>query len=266
MKRRSFVIALATVATFSFGSLSFAESEQQDSTHQHKAAPSWHYEGPHGPEHWGDLDERYILCKKGKMGSPIDIKKPTRTGAPSIEFRYHPAASIKILNNGHTIKKSYESKDSQLVIDGKPYRLMQFHFHAPSEHTIEGKDWPMEVHLVHQNAEDKELAVVGILVEEGEENENEAIGSIWEKVPEKAGEEVISKVKFNAISLLPKEKAFFHYSGSLTTPPCTEGVRWFVMKNPIRFSKEHIEKFEKIIGHSNRPVQARNERPIFEGK
>nr|VFK09446.1 MAG: carbonic anhydrase [Candidatus Kentron sp. LPFa]VFK25477.1 MAG: carbonic anhydrase [Candidatus Kentron sp. LPFa] len=261
MKKRSSVIALAAVATFAFGSLSYAGSDHKHDGHKHDAAPTWHYEGPHGPEHWGNLDERYILCKKGKMESPIDIEAPIQTGAPSVEFQYHPSASIKVLNNGHTIKESYESADSRLIVDGKPYRLMQFHFHTPSEHTIEGKHSPMEVHLVHQNAEDKDLAVVGVMIEEGKENE--AIGAIWEKVPEKVGEEITSKANFNALSLLPKEKGFFHYSGSLTTPPCSEGVRWFVMKDPIQFSKEHIEKFEEIIGHSNRPVQARNGRSIY---
>nr|VFK56765.1 MAG: carbonic anhydrase [Candidatus Kentron sp. TUN]VFK58543.1 MAG: carbonic anhydrase [Candidatus Kentron sp. TUN]VFK67387.1 MAG: carbonic anhydrase [Candidatus Kentron sp. TUN] len=231
--------------------------------YQYDDLPSWHYQGPEGPENWGDLHEKFALCKTGKSQSPIDIKGPTKAGTPSLDIQYHSITHLKISDDGHTIKIKNYDMDSHLEIDGEPYKLLQFHFHAPSEHRIEGKGASMEVHLVHRSA-DKKIAVVGVLIEEGKENE--ALTAIWAKMPEKAGEEIASSWEFNAAELLPKEKTFFHYMGSLTTPPCSEQIYWLVMKNPIEFSKEQIEKFKKTIGYSARSVQPLNGRPIFESE
>nr|VFK30848.1 MAG: carbonic anhydrase [Candidatus Kentron sp. MB]VFK34379.1 MAG: carbonic anhydrase [Candidatus Kentron sp. MB]VFK76484.1 MAG: carbonic anhydrase [Candidatus Kentron sp. MB] len=251
MKTKSSIIAFGAAVALALGNLSYAG-------HGHKH--SWQYEGEHGPEHWGKVS---AVCGSGKTQSPIDIKGQTKTGAPSLDMQYHPVPSINVLNNGHTIKGSFGGEKNRLLVDGKPYKLLQLHFHTPSEHQIGGKLASMELHLVHQNA-DKELAVIGIMIEEGKENK--AIKGIWEKMPKKVAKETESHETFNVASLLPKDKTFFYYMGSLTTPPCSEGVRWFVMKTPIHFSEEQIRKFHRIIGVSNRPLQPLNGRTIFQGK
>nr|VFJ86257.1 MAG: carbonic anhydrase [Candidatus Kentron sp. LFY]VFJ92668.1 MAG: carbonic anhydrase [Candidatus Kentron sp. LFY] len=285
MKKRSSIITLIASATLLLSSSSYAIGSKHgvegDEHKKHGGGVSWGYEGPRGPEHWGNLSEKFILCKTGEIQSPIDIKGPfKKTGAPSIDIRYKPTSSLEMIDDGHTIKEIYGpgslmSDDdltikeayeagSFLVIDGKPYQLLQFHFHGPSEHKIKGKSAAMEVHLVHQST-DKELAVVGILIEEGKEHK--ALNKIWKRMPEDVGEKVIitgKKAVFDATSLLPREKAFFHYVGSLTTPPCSEGVRWFVMKDAIEFSKGQIEKFKRVIGEDARPIQPRQGRPVFE--
>nr|VFK59977.1 MAG: carbonic anhydrase [Candidatus Kentron sp. TUN]VFK69239.1 MAG: carbonic anhydrase [Candidatus Kentron sp. TUN] len=269
MKKGSFLIALTASATLAFGSLSCTNDSNSDpgrisyleSGHEHEH--SWHYEGADGPEHWGNLSEEFALCKTGKAQSPIDIKGPTKRGVPSLDVQYHTVTSLKVFNNGHTLKESFDNPVSHLLIDGKSYDLLQFHFHSPSEHQIAGKAASMEVHLVHQNA-DKELAVIGVMIEEGKEHK--ALKAIWERIPQKAGEETIASGEFNATMLLPKDRAFFHYTGSLTTPPCSEQVRWFVMRNSIELSHEQIQKFKDTIGHSIRPVQPLNGRTIFASK
>jgi len=257
MKTKPTLIAAATSAALLMGSMAFAGSG-----HYHGEA-AWSYQGATGPENWGDLKAEYALCKTGKSQSPIDITGATQANPPALEVKYKANASTSSLdveNNGHTIKVTDDAAN-RIEIDGKPYKLLQFHFHTPSEHQIEAKAAPMEVHLVHQNAK-KELAVIGVMINEGKESA--ALKAIWESMPEEAGEKANVKVKgFDASAFLPENKDLYHYSGSLTTPPCSEQVRWFVMKNPIEFSKGQIDKFKETIGHSIRPVQPLNGRDIF---
>nr|VFJ47666.1 MAG: carbonic anhydrase [Candidatus Kentron sp. FM]VFJ61894.1 MAG: carbonic anhydrase [Candidatus Kentron sp. FM]VFK06090.1 MAG: carbonic anhydrase [Candidatus Kentron sp. FM] len=254
MNRKLFVIALTASAALFLNGIAFAK----DATHGHA---SWSYEGATGPENWGDLDKEFVLCKTGTVQSPIDITGSTKSDPPSLDIQYQSdSGAFQVLNNGHTIKVTNDA-GNRIDIDNQSYNLLQFHFHTPSENQIDGKAAAMEVHLVHQNA-DKELAVVGVLIEEGKENS--VLTAIWEKMPQEAGEEIeISDKTFDVTAFLPEDKAYFHFMGSLTTPPCSEQVRWFVMKNPIEFSSEQIAKFKETIGHSVRPVQPLNGRDIF---
>ncbi|WP_457625493.1 carbonic anhydrase [Persephonella sp.] len=222
-------------------------------------AGSWSYHGDTGPEHWGDLKEDYIMCKIGKNQSPVDISRIVEAELKDIEINYSPGAT-SLLNNGHTVKVSYES-GSYIVVDGIKFELKQFHFHAPSEHTVKGKSYPFEAHFVHAD-KDGNLAVIGVLFKEGKENP--VIKKLWENLPSHIGEKIKLAHKINAYDLLPKKKKYYRYSGSLTTPPCSEGVRWIVMTAEMEMSKEQIEKFRKLMGgDTNRPVQPINARMIL---
>lgn len=245
MKRISYAV-LAGALAFSLN----AAAKEGHGTH-------WEYSGDTGPEKWGDLSEEFATCKTGKLQSPIDLNHGIEAELPKISFNYK-AVPLKVLNNGHTIQVDQKGAGSA-KIDGKDYDLLQFHFHYPSEHTVAGKAFPMEVHLVHKNAEGR-LAVVGVFIKEGKENA--ALKAAWENMPEQGGtEKVVDGATFNSSSLLPKEKGDFHrYHGSLTTPPCSEGVLWTVLKDPIEMSKAQIDKFKAVVHENSRPVQPLNER------
>jgi carbonic anhydrase len=213
--------------------------------------PHWSYEGEGGPEHWGDLDPEFVLCGTGESQSPVDIVRADAIPQelPNIAFNYQPT-EVKIINNGHAIQVNYDP-GSYIEVDGVRYDLLQFHFHAPSEHTFDGKLLAMEMHLVHKSADGK-LAVVGVMIEEGAENA--AYQPVWDNLPAEEGPEQATGLQVNAADLLPAEKMTYRYSGSLTTPPCSEGVSWFVMTNPVALSAKQITAFESIYKGNNRPV------------
>ncbi|MBF0345498.1 MAG: carbonic anhydrase family protein [Nitrospirae bacterium] len=218
----------------------------------------WGYEGKEGPENWGDLSKDYETCKTGKGQSPIDLPKEPKTLTKSIGFNYKPA-SMKVINNGHTIQVNY-APGSTVTINGNKYELLQFHFHSPSEHEVGGALYDMEVHLVHKN-EKGELAVVGVLMKEGKEHK--LVKDVWSNLPDKVGQEkVVDGVKINAADFLPTDLTLYQYSGSLTTPPCSEKVSWNVLKAPIEISKAQKDKFLAIVGKNARPVQPVNERVV----
>jgi carbonic anhydrase len=220
----------------------------------HAQTAHWDYEkGPIGPAHWASLD-----CPDcaGKAQSPIDIPATAKVSPDDLLFAYMPAA-LSIVNNGHTVKVSSD-KNSDLMIHGKSYNLLQYHFHAPSEHQIGGKSFPAEMHLVHQSA-DGEYAVVGVMIVLG--NENPAFDSFWDLMPKHAGEpNDKSQIVVNAINLLPTNREYYHYVGSFTTPPCTEGVQWYVLKNPVSMSARQLAQFTALYDHNNRPIQPLNGR------
>ncbi len=189
----------------------------------------WGYSGTEGPRHWGELSEDFAPCTDGQEQSPINIDNPTKADLADIVFNYRPSA-LNIVNNGASVQVNYDP-GSSIAWDGAVYQLVQFHFHTPSEHTVKGKTYALELHLVHRSAEGK-LAVVGVLVDIGAENP--AFASIWDHLPSEAGaEQIVEGVTINAGDLLPQTKSYFTYDGSLTTPPCTEGVKWFVLTNPL---------------------------------
>jgi carbonic anhydrase len=216
----------------------------------------WNYQGEKGPANWASLDESFSLCKNGKNQSPIDIQDAKKRLSNSIEFDYK-FTPLKIVNNGHAIEVVYEP-GSTIKIDGQEYELKQFHFHGPSEHQFKSNSYPMEVHLVHKNAEGK-IAVVGIFMEVGQANE--FVETIWANIPEK-GENEISGVSINVSALPPKNQVYYYYEGSLTTPPCTEGVNWYVLKTPIQVSREQVARFYSFYNHNARPLQSLNDRQI----
>lgn len=218
--------------------------------------PHWTYEGEEGPEHWAELG--YPDCA-GNEQSPIDIPYKTPLHANNISFNYNPSV-LEISNNGHTIKVA-DDNNSMIIVDGNAYRLQQYHFHAPSEHTLNGTYYDMELHLVHQSDVGK-YTVVGIMIKSG--SENKAYVPIWEHLPITKGEqENISSVKIDANDLLPKNLSYYQYNGSFTTPPCTEGVNWFVLNTPVELSNSQIEAFQKIYSNNNRPIQPLNQRKFI---
>lgn len=221
----------------------------------------WGYEGHEGPTHWGDLSHNYATCKTGKSQSPININTTTATKLANIKFSYQ-TTPIDVVNNGHTIQVNY-AKGSMLSVGGKDYKLLQFHFHSPSEHEVNGKPYDMVAHLVHQAA-DGQLGVIGVLMKAGKENS--VIASIWKHMPKESGNHNKVDATLNAAELLPSNHSYYNYSGSLTTPPCSEGVNWMVMQTPIEVSAEQVAAFTGIFAKSVRPVQPRNDRLIHASK
>jgi carbonic anhydrase len=229
--------------------------------------PHWSYEGKTGPSNWGALTEKWELCKNGTGQSPINIDKTRKADLPELVADFEPA-QLKILhsthvadaiNNGHTIQVSYAGADS-LSIGDKEFQLVQYHFHGPSEHTVRGKHFPMEMHLVHKSKGGK-LAVLAVLIEEGKHNA--AFDPIWDNLPKtKDSENHFEKVNVDVDQLLPSVKTTYRYDGSLTTPPCSEGVKWIILTAPIQLSNQQISAFQNIIHHNNRPVQRLNGREV----
>ena len=225
---------------------------------QHAAKPHWEYEGPHGPAHWGTLDPAYHACEAGTHQSPIDISHTTSADLPAIEFEYHPSA-LKLIDNGHTIQVSY-APGSFIAIAGKKYELKQFHFHHPAEEQVSGTSYPMVAHLVHQSADGK-LAVVAVLLAEGAAND--FVERLWRHLPAEQGKEIsVPGAPVDVSTLLPADRGYFTYTGSLTTPPCTEGVTWFVLKTPVQISPNEIAAFAKKYPHNARPIQQLHGRVI----
>ena len=218
-----------------------------------KHAVHWGYEGAMGPDRWGD---EFPTCAKGKSQSPLNIKGPFEKALFSVAPDYKPG-QLTIVNNGHTIQVNVPP-GSKLRIDSKPFELLQFHFHRPSEEQIDGKPSAMVVHFVHKSSEGR-LAVLGVLLKEG--NENPGIKALWAHAPAKEGPEFSPEgVVFNPSNLLPREYDFYSYEGSLTTPPCTEGVRFFILKSQVNVSREQVEAFP--FKKNARPIQSQNGRAI----
>ncbi len=220
-------------------------------------AAHWGYEGDAAPEHWGGMKEEYALCGSGKMQSPVDIRDDQAGALSAIEFNYQAVSNPQVVNNGHTIQVNYAA-GSYAVIHGKRYDLLQFHFHSPSEHTLYGKPADMVAHLVHKAA-DGELAVVAVLFNKS--SENAVLKPVWEGMPHHEGKGTVMAT-INAADLLPADHSYFHYVGSLTTPPCSEGVKWQVLKNPVSVSADQVAAFTGIFPHSVRPVQPLNTRSV----
>lgn len=219
----------------------------------------WGYTGIGAPQYWGDLKEDYVLCKEGHQQSPIDISSATIASLPAIKVDYK-STPLDILNNGHAIQVNY-SAGSSISVAGKKYNLLQFHFHSPSEHTIGGKAHDMVAHLVHK-ADDGQLAVIGIMIDGGGP-ENPFISKLWSAFPSASGDHNTPEgVEINVAGLLPKDLNHFNYSGSLTTPPCSEGVNWFVLSAPVQVSDAQLQQFRNSIFHDARPVQPVNGRVV----
>lgn len=225
----------------------------------------WDYDGAESPENWGKLSDKFKLCELGKTQSPINIKNLSIGSPANIEFDYR-STPLEVVNNGHSIQVNY-AKGSTVTIDGEKYALLQFHFHSPSEHKINAQPAPMELHLVHsripKNGETNsanQLAVLGVMLEQGVANP--LIAEVWKNIPAVGTTKKVSTSLINAINLLPKSKSYFSYNGSLTTPPCSEGVKWKVFTQPLTISPEQIATFTKLYPNDARPVQRLNERMV----
>lgn len=240
----------------------------------------WSYvDGPGGPENWGQISGDNLACTKGKTQSPININvdNAVKVDLEPLEFMYRPSP-LNIIDNGHTIMVKY-GEGSNLMVNGRQYRLIQFHFHKPSEEAINGERMDMVVHLVHQHY-DGSLAVVGVLMSTkgmgGAERKswwgssygqaNPLISTLWNNLPLIKDKESSPGVLIDVNQFLPSDKAFYTYMGSLTTPPCSENVLWFVMKNPISVSEEQVKNFGRIYPMNARPLQPKGDRLVKESK
>ncbi len=247
------IISLLAVTILAAGCAT--TTTQHSSQHKH-----WGYTGHEGPEYWGTLNPNYSTCDKGMNQSPINLTGFIDSDLSPLVLSYQ-SGGYESLNNGHTIQVNYRA-GSKLAVNGRVYELKQFHFHSPSENHINGKSYPMEMHLVHADAEGN-LAVVAVMLEEGDENET--LKEIWSSMPKVAGDKSSLLPAISVEGLLPVKREYYRFNGSLTTPPCSEGVLWLVMKQPVFAAKEQIAQFMGIMHQpTNRPVQPVYARPILE--
>jgi carbonic anhydrase len=223
------------------------------------AVKHWSYDGEEGPEHWGKLNTAWAQCASGKRQSPIDIHDGIKVDLEPIKFDYQPV-HFKVTDNGHTIQVDLEP-GNRITLTGHSYELLQFHFHRPSEERINGKGFPMVVHLVHKDDEGK-LAVVALLADEGVANS--IIQNVWNNLPLEKTLPVVPTGTIDVSQLLPMARDYYTYMGSLTTPPCSEGVLWMVMKQPIKMSASQIGIFARLYPMNARPLQLSQERMIKE--
>jgi|SaaInl8_200m_RNA_FD_contig_21_2938225_length_932_multi_15_in_0_out_0_1 carbonic anhydrase len=227
--------------------------------HAHK---HWSYDGETSPTHWGEMDHKYATCGGGKSQSPIDLTSVIlKPHGHALKVNYKKAFELDEVNNGHTIQLNDQSGKNSIVFDNKIYTLKQFHFHSKSEHTVNGEHAELVAHFVHQ-AKDGSLAVVGVLFDEGAENK--VLKSAWAVMPEHAKEHIHNLSHIDVASLVPDGSDYFTYMGSLTTPPCTEGVRWVILKKRATVSKAQLDHFKKLYNHNYRPINPLNNRKVEE--
>ncbi len=232
------------------------------------ASVPWGYEGEEGPEFWGDLSPAYELCKTGKEQSPIDFISGTAKISKLDEIKTdYESDALNVQNNGHTIQINMAPGSTIKTPTGK-YQLLQFHFHYKSEHTVDGTHSDLEAHFVHMN-KNGQLGVLGVFIQPNHSGkENEGLATILQYAPHDVATNSLS-VELEIEDILPSEeiKNFWHYNGSLTTPPCSEGVKWYVAQKNIYASEEQIEKMAALVHHHNyRPTQELNGRKIKSAK
>jgi carbonic anhydrase len=235
----------------------------------------WEYEGARGADHWSELDPAYASCNAGKEQSPIDIEVSEKTALPALRFKSRSGALKYLVNNGYTIRVNYHDAagtGNLLIVEDQTFQLTQFHFHRPSEEYIHRKAYDMVPHLMYQSSDGK---VVGVAVLLKAGKANETIQRIWEHMPKTESkvlpdfshqEEMIPGVEINPAGLLPNDVSYYTYMGSVTAPPCTEGVRWFVLKTPVDISPGQISAFARLYPHDVRPIQPLNGRVVKESQ
>lgn len=249
--RRTFFFTL-TIACFLIPTVANAQ----------EAKPQWSYKGAEDPSHWGKLDPAFAACSTGHMQSPIDIKGANLADLPALKMDYQ-AVPLTIIDNGHTIQVNYPA-GSTLTVGDHVYALKQFHFHHPAEERINGKKFDLVAHLVHADAEGH-LAVLAILFKEGAANS--FLENLWKNIPSETGKAVdVAGTTLNVKDLLPSNLGYYTFAGSLTAPPCSEGVTWFVLKTTDTLSSGEVAAFAKHYPMNARPLQPINGREIKESK
>jgi len=222
-------------------------------------AAHWDYAGSGGPETWGQMKPEFAKCSSGTRQSPIDIRDGIKVNLDAVLFDYK-ASAFRVIDNGHTVQVNVGAGNS-IEVMGRRYDLVQFHFHRPSEERIDGRQFDMVVHLVHKDI-DGRLAVVAVLLDRG--SAQPIVQNVWNNLPLEKGDEVSARGTLNLNELLPTERSYFTYMGSLTTPPCSEGVLWMVMKQPVPISAEQIGVFARLYPMNARPIQSVSGRLIKE--
>jgi carbonic anhydrase len=235
----------------------------------------WEYEGPKGSDHWGELDPDYAACERGREQSPIDIQNPQKADLPALRFESKSAPLKFMVNNGHTIRVNYHDAPGSgnfMIVGDQRYHLTQFHFHRPSEERIRGRLYDMVVHLMYE-APGGKVAGVAVLLKAGAANST--IQQLWDHMPMTESrvladfsheEKTIAGVEINPAGVLPDDLGYYTYSGSVTAPPCTEGVVWYVLKTPVEVSRTQINAFARLYPHDVRPVQPLNGRIVKESR
>ncbi|CAI1868406.1 Carbonic anhydrase precursor [Serratia quinivorans] len=220
----------------------------------------WGYEGQEDPAHWGKLSPDFSLCETGKNQSPVNVKGALKTQHDKLKLAFQPGKQ-QIVNNGHTVQVNV-SGGNTLVLDNDTFTLQQFHFHAPSENEIDGKQFPLEAHFVYKDQQGA-LAVLALMFQQGKANPQ--LAQAWRQMPTAVDQPAILTTPLDIKALLPQNFNFYRFSGSLTTPPCSEGVSWMVLDKPVSASAEQIAQFRAVVHHANnRPLQALNGRVIID--
>ncbi len=222
-------------------------------------AAHWDYQGDGGPQAWAQLKPDFATCASGKRQSPIDIRDGIKVQLDAVQFDYRPSA-FRVIDNGHTVQVNVGAGNF-IEVAGRRFELLQFHFHRPSEERVNGRLFDMVVHLVHKDI-DGRLAVVAVLLDRG--SAQPLVQAVWNNLPLEKGEEVAARLPLDLNELLPTERGYYTYMGSLTTPPCSEGVLWMVMKNPVPVSAEQIAIFARLYPMNARPIQSASGRLIKE--
>ena len=225
---------------------------------QANAGADWSYEGKKGPLNWGHLDPAYKACSSGKEQSPIDIRGARLDKAlQPIEFHY-VSGGMTLTNTGHTVQVTPPA-GSYIVVGGVRYDLIQFHFHHPGEEAVKGKLPDMSLHLVHKSADGK-FAVVAVRLNEG--NGNAVLAGLWPHLPKTAGATDKMTDSMSPAGLLPTDRGYWTYEGSLSAPPCTEGVQWFVFEQQVEISRDQLRAFGALYKVNSRMLQAPHGRKI----
>ncbi|GAB3361837.1 MULTISPECIES: carbonic anhydrase [Giesbergeria] len=224
--------------------------------------PHWSYHGDHeGPARWAELDTTFETCAKGRNQSPVDISTTVKAELPALQFHYGQSEPT-IVNNGHTVQVNVAA-GSQLKVGEQTYELLQFHFHTPSEETIQGKHLPMVAHFVHKNATGQ-LGVVAVLFQSSPTPKNATYAPVFDHLPRPGEKITVDGLVLDLAHLLPAERGYYAFEGSLTTPPCSESVQWMVLKKPVALGHEQIKAFRRLFNANARPVQPLNGRIIKE--
>jgi carbonic anhydrase len=223
----------------------------------HRDGNHWSYDGQSGPQAWGRLKPEFSKCATGTRQSPIDIRDGIHVDLEPVQFDYKPSV-FSVLDNGHTVQVNV-APGNFIEVMGRRFELVQFHFHRPSEERIDGKQFDMGVHLVHKDIGGR-LAVVAVLLARG--SAHPIVQSVWNNLPLEKGDEVSARVSLDLNQLLPKDTRYYIYMGSLTTPPCSEGVLWMVMQQPVAVSQEQVDVFGRLYPMNARPLQQASGRLI----
>jgi carbonic anhydrase len=210
----------------------------------------WSYSGQVGPQAWGGLRPEFGLCAKGERQSPIDIREGIAVDLEPIQFRYQPSG-FSVIDNGHTVQVNL-APGNTIEVGGRRFELFQFHFHRPSEERIDGRQFELSVHLVHKDSEGR-LAVVGVLLGKGAAQP--VVQTVWNNLPLERHQDVKARATLDPSELLPQDRRYYTYMGSMTTPPCSEGVQWLVLRQPVSAAPEQIDIFSRMYPMNARPVQ-----------
>ena len=220
-------------------------------------ASEWGYDGPHGPDHWAELSSDFAVCANGAFQSPFNIVPDVDADLAELDISYG-SMPVEVTNNGHTLVVTGGPSDHVRIGD-TDWKLLQFHFHTPSEYMIDGKSFPMELHFVHQAA-DGRYAVIGVMIAEGAANP--AIAELWNVAPYDHDVTNGGPALIALRDLLPSNQSYMRFMGSLTTPPCNEGIHWHMLMTPITASAEQIDAFRSVFPNNARPIQPRNGRLV----